>query len=559
MWSAWVSGSNTMGSLWTQGGGELWSRRFEGNLQYEWGAGNRINFIASDFKMHTNSYFHPTLSQYGTEPYDQGYSQAIYPTVGNGTNGQSDILVASGNSAALQRADFAIQTYALNGLFQLSPSLTLHVDPYYVRVNHGTASVAATSLPESLVGRDLNGDGDLKDIRPVALSVYPVQHRLGGTVRADWNITASNHLELGTWIDHVNGRFAMIAQTIGQDGAPVSKSGEGQILDGNGNPLNFTDQHNLISTQKAWLQDSWDFLPGWNLVAGLAWQHSRLRGSNGAGLFTGAEYSRTANYSRFLPNASLTLQASKSNQFYYNLNSNMRIPAVASLYQGTNSFEKQKQETTLNQEIGWRYSSPAVLVSAALFLDQFHNRQVSYQVVSGVTSYFNAGDVTTRGVEASVNGKLPYNFTYNLSWTHVAAKQKSDYTTGGLVADTAGKQIYNTPKDLISWGIGYDDSHLYGNILGRYTSGYFGDLENYEKIPPYTIFDLAIGYRIDRPANFLHKIVVSVNVNNLFDNKTLSNVYGGSVSANPSSPFYAAPTYNRGQPRAVLANLTFEL
>ncbi|HZV10587.1 MAG TPA: TonB-dependent receptor, partial [Novosphingobium sp.] len=535
--SAWVSGSVTSGHLWTDGGGEIWSRRFEANLQYKWGEENQINVIASDFKMKTNSYFHPTLAQYAAEPYGQGYAQAAYPT-GGGTNGVADVGTASANSLNLQRADFPIQTYGLNSRFKLAEGLRLRIDPYYVRVNNGVAAVSATALSEGLIGTDLNGDGDKLDTRPVALGVFPVQHRGGVTARLNWDAAKTNHVELGFWYDHVNSRYQLIAEPIAANGSPVSQTGSAQIYDSQGRPVDFANQHNVIDTHKLWLQDAWDFLPGWNAVATLAWQHSSLDALNGAGIFTGSAYENKASYDRVLPGFALTFQANAANQFYYNLTTNERIPAIAGLYQGGASFTPQKAETTVNQELGWRYATPQLLVSAALFLDYFHNRQVSYQAYSGVTSYFNAGNVTTRGAEVSLNGKLPEHFSYSASWTHVIAKQDADYTLGGATAATAGRQLYNTPKDTLGWGLAYDDSRLYGNISGRYSAGVYGDLANTEKVPGYTTFDLALGYRFDHPAPFFRKVVLSLNLNNLFNKHALDAVYGGSVSANAASSFY---------------------
>ena len=139
--SAWLSASRTTADLWDDSDGELSSNRYEGNLQYKWGDGNQINALFSSFLMRTNSYLSPTLAQYRANDYDHGYPNKAYPTLG-GTNGVADITIP-GVNAANSRADFKIQTYGLNGLFNLSDGVQLKVNPYFIRVTDGTASVRA--------------------------------------------------------------------------------------------------------------------------------------------------------------------------------------------------------------------------------------------------------------------------------------------------------------------------------------------------------------------------------------------------------------------------------
>ncbi|MGX8884268.1 TonB-dependent receptor family protein [Methylovorus sp. SPW-M1] len=553
--SAWVSASRTTGDLWTKGSGAVESNRYEGNLQYEWGNNNSINAIFSVFLMRTNSYSHPTLAQYQSQDYRQNYSSAINSSFG-GTNSVADISSANSNSANLQRADFKIQTYGLNGVFNLTDTIHLKVDPYFVRVAEGTAAVFASAVPESVLNADVNGDGDLLDIKPFAGAVYPTQYRIGSSQKIDFDLSSSNVLQVGAWFDYTHATNQMAAIRLNGNGKSVSIDGSNVIRDVNGNGIYFTNQRSKITTQKVWVQDSWNFAQQWNLKGALAWQHTELEGENVAGVLSGAAFTNSADYYRFLPSFSLDYQYDQQNQVYYNVTSNIRVPAVASIY-GNQSLGQQNPETTLNQEIGWRYTTPELLLSAAVFYDQFKNRQVSFTSL-GTTSYLNAGKVATQGLELSANGKLPNNFNYRGAWTYVKAEQDEDYTQNGVVADTKGKQLFNTPKNLASAGIGYDDGRFYSNLLARYTGSFYGDLENTQKIGGYTVVDLNLGYYFDIGSKLIKKSLISFNINNLFDKEALSGTYAGTVTADASSALYAAPTYNRLQPRSAFANLTLE-
>ncbi|CAB3961497.1 MULTISPECIES: TonB-dependent receptor domain-containing protein [Burkholderia] len=550
--SGWLSASHTEGNLWTDGAGEQRATRFEGNLQYRWGNGNRINGIFSLFDMKTNNYLNPTLAQFNAQPYGTGYPDVAFPTAGP-AYGAGAGLPGGGASAKLQRADFSIQTYALNGLFNLGDSVRLRVDPYYVRVADGAASVAAVLLPNALLSPAVSG-GATSGSRPVALEIFPSQYRLGTTTRLDFTVSDTNSLQLGSWFDYTHANNQQPAVAIGADGAPVSTNGGGIVAGVNGRPLYFTNQQDRISTQKVWLQDTWNFSPNWLLTAGVAYQHTLLQGTNVAGLLSGNASGNAAHYNRVLPSASLSYQLDARNQLYASVASNIRTPAVSSVFSST-ATSPQTAETTLNHEIGWRFSTADLLVNTALFYDRFRNRQVSYSPVTGVTSYFNAGSVTTEGAELSFAGRLPHHFNYFGSWTYVRATQDDDYSANGLTANTRGRQLYNTPRNVASLGVGYDDSHFYANVVARYTGSYFGDLANTERIGSATVVDLNLGYRFKPPGVFIKSAVLSLNVNNLFNRHYLSSVNSGTVSAAQGSAFYAAPTYWLAQPVNVFANL----
>ncbi|MDR2166150.1 MAG: TonB-dependent receptor [Zoogloeaceae bacterium] len=542
--SAWVSASRTTAELWTKGGGDIESNRYESNLQYRWGNGNRVNAVLSSFIMKTNSYHTPTLAEYRSQSYSAGYPEQGYPTVGP----DPDAPVTP--SLEGQRADFKIQTVGVNGLFNLSDAVQLRVNPYYVHVTEGTASIMAFGLNETQINRDLNQDGDRADTRPVIGALFPTQYRVGGTVTTDWFLNAQHTLQFGLWHDLIHARHQIQFQPADGKGKPYEIDGSNPIRDGNGEVVHLANKGNRVTSRKIWVQDTWNGIDDVTITAGLAALHTRLESERKAELFTpGLAYKRSATYNRLLPSVKLAWQRNATEQVFYSVTSNVKLPLVESLYSAPGSGE-QKPEKAINQELGWRYGTDNLLLGATLFFNSFKDRQASTDV-GGVTSYINAGDVKTRGLELSLNGKFATSFRYfgNLSYT--SAKQGSDYRVdNGPVYDTRGKQLFNTPKYLASVGIGYDDGALYGNFLARYVGSFYGDLANREKIGDYTVFDLNFGYRKKLSG---HEVVFRLNLNNVFDKHYLSGVKGGVVLADASSP-----TYYRGQPRSVLGTLSVD-
>ncbi|MDR1648266.1 MAG: TonB-dependent receptor [Zoogloeaceae bacterium] len=546
--SAWVSVSRTLAELWTDDHGDVESNRYESNLQYRWGNGNRVNAVLSAFTMRTNSYFTPTLEQYRSQSYKTGYPEIAYPTQG-GTNGVADVLIPVEDNAPARRADFKIQTLGVNGLFNLAENLSLKVNPYYVRVTDGTASILGMPLGEGQIDRDLSRDGDKLDTRPVIGTLLPTQYRIGGSYFLDWDLNPEHTLQLGLWHDLIRGDHQIQFQSAKGNGKPAAIDGSSPIRYGDGGVVYLADQKNRITTHKLWLQDTWTH-NDWTVVGGLAWQRTKLESEKGRTLFDPARYERSASYHRLLPSLKASWRLDAAQQLFYSATSNVKMPLVQAIYSAPGS-EKQKPETAFNQELGWRYGSDSLLLSAALFLNHFKDRQVSTSTLSGVTTYVNAGGVRTHGLELSANSKFAQSFNAfgSITWTH--ARQRDDYVEGtGIVTDTRGKQLFNTPKILATAGVGYDNGQVYANLLGRYVGSFYGDLHNREKISGYAVFDLKLGYRLKIAE---HSAILRVNVNNLFDKHYLSGVSSGVVSAD-----YETPAYYRGTPRTLVATLSFD-
>ncbi|MDR2626344.1 MAG: TonB-dependent receptor, partial [Zoogloeaceae bacterium] len=456
---------------------------------------------------------------------------------------------APGNAAGGHRADFRIQTYGLNGFFNLSDTLKLHVDPYYVRVTDGTASAYARPLSEAAIGRDLNGDGDRIDLPPVIAQIFPTQYRVGVTSYVDWTLDTHNELQLGYWHDYIHARNQTIFQSNDDRGRPTSIHGNHAIVDSDGHVVYGGNNSNRIISDKLWIQDTWSDAERWSVTGGLAWQRTAFDSAKRVNVDDPATYKRSASYNRLLPSLKVSLDLNERQQIFYSAASTVKVPLVATLYTPPGTA-KQKPEKAFNQELGWRYHTSDLLLGATLFYNVFKDRQAS-TTVNGVATDINAGDVNTWGIEFSANGKFARDFNYFASLSHTRARQREDVPDSvGTLADTQGKQLFNTPKTLASLGVGYDDGKFYANLLGRYVGNFYGDLENREKIGDYTVVDAGFGYRLKWEQ---HTAVLRLNLNNLFDKHYLSGVATGVVSIDS-----ATPQYYRGQPRGVFASLTID-
>lgn len=570
--SGWISVSDSRYDNWQASDLRAQTKRAGANLQYAWNE-NSINLIISTQELENWSTMPKTKAQFDSLPYRSGYALTTYPTY-SGTTGVNDNVVngTTPSSQWLMSTSFHVQNYMINSHFKLADNLDLSIDPYFQRIRGGTSSAGPFALNETLLNVDLNRDGDQLDTGvPFARQMLPAQYRPGISARLDWQLAATNKLQLGAWYERWHSRQTFSYVPIKSNGKPYTTNGESNIAsDGRGNPIYMSDQRTDSPTLKLWAEDIWNATERLKVTVALAYQHTKLEGKNigqvlssGAINYSNPGYERDATYERFLPAFSLDYQADQNNQVYYSASSNMRIPAAASLYGAVGT--SQKPETTINQEVGWRYRDSRLSSSLALFLDDFKNRQVSYQTPSFVTAYYNAGKVETKGAEFALNGLLPHNFNYAASYAYVAATQKEDFeleggvTVGGRNAlPTKGKQLFNTPKHLATIGIGYDDGSLYGDIRAFYKGSLYGDLTNHEKIAAVTTVNLALGYRWNNLSRYFKNAVFSLNVNNLFDKQYLQGVNTGRFSSDPSlapSQLVGPATYVLAEPRTIVGSL----
>lgn len=565
--SGWISASDSRYDNWQADRLRAQTKRFGANLQYQWDE-NSINLIISTQEMENWSTQPKTRAQFRSQPYNSGYPVTAFPAYG-GTNGVND-SVGQSASQLLYSTSFHVQNYMINSHFKLADNLDLYIDPYFQRIRGGTSSAGVFTLNEVTLGTDLNRDGDQIDTGvPFARQMLPAQYRPGITAKLDWQLADNNKLQLGAWYERIHSRQTFSFVPIKANGKPYTTNGESNIAhDGRGNAIYNSDQRTDMPTFKVWAEDIWSINQQFKLTSALAYHQTKVEANNmGEVLRAGAidygnpGYQRDKTYDRFLPAFSLDYQADQNNQWYYSVSSNLRVPAAAGLY--TPAASSQKAETTINQEIGWRYRDSNISTSAALFYDTFKNRQVSYQNPQLITAYYNAGKVETKGLELALNGLLPHSFNYSASYAYTLATQQEDFAveggngSGPATLDTKGKQLFNTPKHLASVGLGYDDGSFYSDIRAYYKSSLYGDLTNKDKVAGATTVNLALGYRVNNISRYFKNAVFSLNVNNLFDKEYLQGVSGAQLSSSAADGWAgrSAPTYLLAEPRTVVGSV----
>ncbi|WP_287028199.1 TonB-dependent receptor family protein [Pseudomonas sp. UBA6310] len=561
--SNYISASKTNSDKW-KGKGDLDAQKFELNSLFKFGEGNSINGIVKYHKQENYNYVSPSLAQYES---DHDYDFPEVPTY-NPTTGK--LTTASYKTS---RNPFENVTTSLTGRFQLRDDVLLTVAPYYYWANGGSYSAYGSpatlySTTNSSGNYDLsnlqtsgqyNADGDPVSGRYYRPSITETW-RPGINTKVTWTLNDEHTLDVGYWYERARQRQTQPFIALESDGSPTDIWGKHGAVDANGKTIQGRNYFTITPAHKLFVQDTWYATPDLTLSGGVAYEHSERKGNMKASLYDVPE-KRTATYHEFLPSFSAKYQINEENQAFYNLTRNMRTPQNYVLYNTEDSISL-KPELSWNNELGWRYATDDMSLSATLFYLKFKNRQVSSRdEVTGDYEMLNVGEVENRGVEFEFSGLLPHDFNYYASYTYTEAEQQNDTLYYGVYVPTKGKQVAGVPKNMFNLSLGYDDGRFYGNVVGKYVDNQYGDLTNDQSIPHYTVVDLNVGYRLPVNKEYVKSATVRLSVNNLFNREYLSGVRTvtfNSVRYNGEGSAFAGaqtPYYTIGEEQTVAVSL----
>ena len=552
--SNYISVSSTESDKW-KGEGDLDAEKVELNSLYKFGEGNSLNAIIKYHKQENYNYATASKAQYSG---DHDYEFAESPTFST-YSGQQYL---SSGYYELNRNPFENVTASLTGRFQLRDDLQLTVAPYYYWANGGSYTTYGNAASLNSGSTNSGGNYDLSNLNsyngyradgnPVSGFYYRPSWtetwRPGVNTKLSWAFNDEHNIDFGYWYERARQRQTQPFVPLDADGSPsdiwADYGDSDQVRDANGNVIQGRNYFTVTPAHKLFVQDTWYVTPDLTLSGGLAYEHTERKGHNRGSLYDAPE-KRSATYHEFLPSFNARYQIDAENQAFYNLSRNMRTPQNYVLYNKGDSISLDP-ELSWNHELGWRYATDSMALSATLFYLQFKNRQVSSRDDAGDYIMLNVGEVENRGVELEFSGLLPHNFNYYASYTYTEAEQQDDLLYRDYVLPTAGKQVAGVPKNMFNLSLGYDDGRFYGNVIGKYVDNQYGDLTNDESIPHYTIVDLNLGYRLPVNKKYMKEAAVRLSVNNLFNREYLNGVRTvafSSVDYDPSSNNVASTPY----------------
>ncbi|TDR71426.1 TonB-dependent receptor [Paludibacterium purpuratum] len=576
---AFLSYSHSRVEKW-KGPGAAVRDHIDTGMRYDLSTGSYINASLLYSREVANNFLNPTLAQLNANGYNADYSPTFTPGHLPPVNGTAQ-NESGPNPAYYQLAinPFENAIFKVDGIFQLSDSTKLKIQPYYW-YGYGTGGTQQTTLKENgfynaatgaLNGtKDLNGDGDTLDKILVASSSLTKTNRPGITLAV--SKTLDNHqIDTGVWFERAEHRQTKPATSVDQNGNPAS-----QWLDSNlitrpdGSLYQGRDWDTISTAWQFFAQDSINLLKDdLNVTAGLrtpsVTRDFTNNASEGSGI-SNVGYHLKQTYSDVLPSVGFRYNFTPAHQVFANVTKNFRAPpnfAFAPTGNNVSVVNGQvvlssnvKAETAINTDVGYRYQGTAFTFSGTLFDVEYKDRQANaYDPVTQKSVYTNAGDVHNWGTELELGTTPVAGWSVYTSFTINRSEIKSNLqTAASTTLATQGKEFPLTPRWMAALSLQYAQGPFYARTNVKHTGKQFATLVNDEVVPEYTLVDFDAGYRFPN-MGWLKNPTIKFNLSNIFN--TSYRVPSGlqPTAADSSNPV----RYYLGAPRGVALTLQTDL
>jgi outer membrane receptor protein involved in Fe transport len=233
---------------------------------------------------------------------------------------------------------------------------------------------------------------------------------------------------------------------------------------------------------------------------------------------------------------------------------------------------KPRSQTVLQAELGYRWKTPRVTLTATPFWTQLGHVLAITQATEadGVTPYFpdpiyNA--VTSYGLELEGQFRL----TERWSLRSVFTKQWSTNTVWKIFVagangsqddsylDFSGRKSDNNPDFIFNETLSYRTPKFFANLSWRHMGERAGNAANVIILPRFNQFDFATGYTINR------KWSLTLNINNVTDSEGVMTWRGWGINPGDRQSYTSLPAtghdtmlqYVPVQPRAYFLTTTY--
>jgi len=198
-------------------------------------------------------------------------------------------------------------------------------------------------------------------------------------------------------------------------------------------------------------------------------------------------------------------------------------------------------ETAENTELGLRYVSSQVVLSAVVFDNDFSNRLEFFDAAaatSGIPNYTigtggrydNVGGVEANGLELAGTVDINQNWTIYASYTDTDA----DYigTNLGVAADTAlgiypGMPTVSTPSEMWVLSVDWNQGPYFAGLSTKYVGNRSVTRSESWIADEYTVADLYVSVRGEAISDAFSGFDFGLVVNNLFDESYLGTIVAG--------------------------------
>ncbi|KXU30765.1 TonB-dependent receptor [Sphingobium sp. 22B] len=511
---------------------------------------------------------------------DERFYETARCTIPAGVTGAVDTASSCGSDYEYRYNPSNTGNIRINSRFTLADGLILTVDPsyQYTKANGGGTSIASEGLtPASsgiagavgfiqgsssstqyYFGRDLNGDGDMRDTVRVHSPSQTQTHRYGLIASLRYDLDDNNTLRVAYSYDrgrHRQTGEAGYLQTIGfgaepfpvnhpikdVNGAAVEKrnrlsyailhqvSGEYRgkfnaftVNVGLRAPFFKRDLNNYCFTQSA-SGNLRCFEPGSSIEAAYAVANPTVQGPQ----------QRIFKYDKLLPNAGFVFNANQALDIFGNYSKGLQVPGTDNLYQSfyydpANPNANPSPETTDNFDLGIRYRTATLQAQLSGWYTIYKDRLASaYDRDLDTTIYRNLGRVDKYGIDGSITYQPMPELMFYVFGSYLKSKIKDDVElTATTQAQTSGKRESGAPIYTLGGRIQGEIEGVRLGVQAKRTGSRYVNDQNLPvfqngaqvygaKAPGYTLVDLDARYSLEKFG--APGVAVQLNVTNVFD------------------------------------------
>ncbi|MCQ8240917.1 TonB-dependent receptor [Rhizosaccharibacter radicis] len=552
---AFVSLSNQKDRAW-RGSGTDDRTHLDWKILKEWGDGNRTSLVGAYQYSIQNSYTNPTLSQWGEFGRSFNYT---------GTYTYNDLNYYKLNRNPYHNLEMAAPTH-----LNLGHGLSFDFTPY---MWHGYGN--------GTIGLDVFNGENFLGAQPVTLSVPGADEGapfLYAFIDDQWRSGFNSMLHYtqghntiygGWWFDYSNDHDYYTYSPVGANGEPASVWGDKGILrTTEGVPFLGRNDDTKTSIHALYLGDRIGLL-GDRLKIDVGFKEAMIN-RDGTNMLPGPQYKAVLNDAQPLPALSVHYDIDPRQQIFASVSTNFRSPVNTTLYNtysyldgsvATRGTTNQKDEYSISEELGYRWTGALLVASASYFHYNFTNRQIVTAVAGtngAVTTSVNAGGQTSDGVNVEVGTRPIFHLRPYVSGQYLHTSIDNDILVGGDLLPTDGKDAVRSPHFVGTVGLDWDNGRFFWNWNLRYIDSQYSTFTNDERIPAYYEMGGTVGVRLPDvgPAK---APTLQLNLVNLTDNKFLSGINSVSTNARTTTGVYgtsiagSAPTYNVGEGFAAMA------
>lgn len=596
--SAWFSYADAINDVFN-GPGKIHKKQYNARIYQPLGDnGDFISLIANYNENRNNFINRMTLAQFqaGT---GIGYSRATCtrPTPVAGT---AQIDTNAGTCYKYNINPSNTGNIRGQSLFHLGEKFILTVDPsfQYVLANGGGRGLfneSGNGTGSGIIrgsaltgGQDLNGDGDTLDTVLLYSPNTTNTRRYGVTSSLIWKFSDNQSFRLAYTFDEAHHRQTGEYTTFSSDTTPNDVFGG---KDGYGTPIKLADGSILRKRDRVSVATLNQFSVEYRgrmmedkllLNVGLrapffkrelhnfCYQADTFTAyctnqtptavagtddGNGQTLVTlpgqgATQYGRprafTRKYDKVLPNLGVSYELGQYQAVYFSYAETLSAPRTDDLYD--KKLTNPDPEIAHVYDLGYRFQSPTVLLSASVWYNDFTNRiERAFNEQDNIAFSVNVGDVKLKGFDTQFGFKPVDYLSFYASFSYVDSELQNNIpgTALGTVLATKGKELYETPKYQGAMRVDWDVTESFS--LGaqvKWVGERWTNLTNTEKVPHYSLMDVDARYKLDGFG--LKDTYFQINVKNLTNEK-----YLGDLAVNPSGTGLGQPGY----PRTVSATI----